>query len=613
MAKKNSISKTLVWIMLGLLFVGLAGFGATNLSGTIRTIGQVGDKYLDVNQYARNLQQELRAYQAETGAPISFAQAQAAGIDQAVLQRFVQVRALDNEATQMGLSVGDETLSQQIVQIPAFQGVNGEFDREGYRFALENSGMTEAQFEESLRDESARTLLQNAILSGVQMPETFTSTLLNYIGEERSFEWAPLTNADLAEPLPTPTEDELQAYYEANISDFSLPPSKDITYVWLRPIDVEDQIPVDEEALQGLYQDRASEYIRPERRLVERLVFSDDAAAETAKSALAIEASTFEQLVSERGLSLGDVDMGDVDRLSLDAAGEAVFAADVGDVVGPLPSSLGPALFRVNGVLPAQSTSFEDARPELMEFWVADKARRLIEAQVQDLDDMLAGGATLEDLANETDMNLYTIGWYENSGEGIASYNEFRDEAAALTEDDFPRILSMDDGAIYAMRMDGSLPERPVPIETAMEKVVAGWENEQTEVRLLAQAEALLPQLKEGVQMSGLGLNAIAEDGLTRNSFVQGTPEGFMPQVFDLEVGEPAIIEGFGSVIVVTVTDISPPAQTPETETLSEALRLQMDQALAQDLFAIYARDVQLRARPQLNQQAIQAVHANFQ
>jgi peptidyl-prolyl cis-trans isomerase D len=613
MAKKNSISKTLVWIMLGLLFVGLAGFGATNLSGTIRTIGQVGDKYLDVNQYARNLQQELRAYQAETGAPISFAQAQAAGIDQAVLQRFVQVRALDNEATQMGLSVGDETLSQQIVQIPAFQGVNGEFDREGYRFALENSGMTEAQFEESLRDESARTLLQNAILSGVQMPETFTSTLLNYIGEERSFEWAPLTNADLAEPLPTPTEDELQAYYEANISDFSLPPSKDITYVWLRPIDVEDQIPVDEEALQALYQDRASEYIRPERRLVERLVFSDDAAAETAKSALAIEASTFEQLVSERGLSLGDVDMGDVDRLSLDAAGEAVFAADVGDVVGPLPSSLGPALFRVNGVLPAQSTSFEDARPELMEFWVADKARRLIEAQVQDLDDMLAGGATLEDLANETDMNLYTIGWYENSGEGIASYNEFRDEAAALTEDDFPRILSMDDGAIYAMRMDGSLPERPVPIETAMEKVVAGWENEQTEVRLLAQAEALLPQLKEGVQMSGLGLNAIAEDGLTRNSFVQGTPEGFMPQVFDLEVGEPAIIEGFGSVIVVTVTDISPPAQTPETETLSEALRLQMDQALAQDLFAIYARDVQLRARPQLNQQAIQAVHANFQ
>jgi len=87
MAKKNSISKTLVWIMLGLLFVGLAGFGATNLSGTIRTIGQVGDKYLDVNQYARNLQQELRAYQAETGTPISFAQAQAAGIDQAVLQR----------------------------------------------------------------------------------------------------------------------------------------------------------------------------------------------------------------------------------------------------------------------------------------------------------------------------------------------------------------------------------------------------------------------------------------------------------------------------------------------------------------------------------------------
>ena len=613
MAKKNSLSKTLVWIMLGLLFIGLAGFGATNLSGTIRTIGQVGDKYLDVNQYARNLQQEMRAFQAQTGQPVSFAQAQAAGLDQAVLQRFVQTRALDNEATQMGLSVGDETLSQQIVQIPAFQGVNGEFDREGYSFALANSGMSEAQFEENLRDETARTLLQNAVLSGVEMPSTFTDTLVNYIGEQRSFEWATLTNTDLAEPLPEPSEEELQAYYDANIDDFSLPPSKLITYVWLRPEDVEGQIPVDEDALQGLYQDRADEYIRPERRLVERLVFADEAAAETAKSALAIEASTFEQLVTERGLSLGDVDMGDMDRLSLDAAGEAVFNAEIGDVVGPLPSTLGPALFRVNGVLPAQTRSFEDARPELLEFWIADKSRRLIEAQVQEFDDMLAGGATLEDLANETEMALYTVEWHENSGDGIASYNEFRDEAAELTETDFPRILSLDDGGIYAMRMDEALPARPVPLENTMEKVVAGWENSETETRLRAQAEAVLPELTEGKEMSAVGLTAVAEENMTRNAFVQGTPEGFMPQVFELELGDPAVIEGFGTVIVVKVTSITPPDATAETETLSEALRQQMDQSLAQDLFSIYARDVQLRARPQLNQQAIQAVHANFQ
>ena len=41
MASK-SITKPLVWILMGLLVLGLAGFGVTSLSGTLRTIGKVG-------------------------------------------------------------------------------------------------------------------------------------------------------------------------------------------------------------------------------------------------------------------------------------------------------------------------------------------------------------------------------------------------------------------------------------------------------------------------------------------------------------------------------------------------------------------------------------------
>ena len=43
MATGKSISKTFVWIIIGLAMLGLGGFGASNLSGTIRTIGTVGD------------------------------------------------------------------------------------------------------------------------------------------------------------------------------------------------------------------------------------------------------------------------------------------------------------------------------------------------------------------------------------------------------------------------------------------------------------------------------------------------------------------------------------------------------------------------------------------
>lgn len=127
MAAGNSISKTFVWIIMGLAMLGLGGFGASNLSGNIRTIGTVGDKHINVNEYARQLGQEIRAVEAQTRQSLPFARVQEIGLDQAVLQRIVSARALDHEATQLGLSIGDEQLRQQIVEIPGFQGIDGTF------------------------------------------------------------------------------------------------------------------------------------------------------------------------------------------------------------------------------------------------------------------------------------------------------------------------------------------------------------------------------------------------------------------------------------------------------------------------------------------------------
>ncbi len=75
----KSITKTLVWILMGMLILGLGGFGVTNLSGTVRSIGSVGESEIDVNQYARALQTEIRALEAERGGAVSFAQAQQLG------------------------------------------------------------------------------------------------------------------------------------------------------------------------------------------------------------------------------------------------------------------------------------------------------------------------------------------------------------------------------------------------------------------------------------------------------------------------------------------------------------------------------------------------------
>ncbi|WP_299499066.1 peptidyl-prolyl cis-trans isomerase [uncultured Roseobacter sp.] len=607
----SSISKTAVWILLGLLILGLGGFGATSLSGNIRTIGNVGDMPVSVDSYARQLQQEIQAVQQQTGQVLPFAQAQQIGLDRAVLQRLIATRALDHEAAQIGLSIGDSNLRDRILEIPAFRGVDGEFDREGYRFALEQNGVTEAQFETQLREEVSRTLIQGAILSGVVMPDAYVDTLVNYVGEQRSFTWTRLDEANLDTPISAPDDATLQAHYDANIDAFTLPETKQITYAVLTPDALIDEVEIAEADLREAYDLRDSEFNQPERRLVERLVYLDEDAANQAKAALEA-GSSFEELVEDRGLALADIDLGDVTEAELGAAGAEVFSANVGDVVGPLPSSLGPALFRMNAVLPAQLVPFEEAQAILRPELAADRARRLVEAQAESLDDMLAGGATLEELDTDSDMELGQIDWTAQSTDDIAAYEAFRSAASAVTIDDFPEIEQLDDGGLVALRLDAVLPPRPAPFEEAREDVLAHWQAAEVEARLTAQVEAQLPQLREGSDFAELGLDAVREENLLRSDFVGGTPPGFMSDVFDMAEGDVAVHPDEGAIVIVRLDAIAAPEENEDTAALRTQLSQQAGQALAQDVYDIFNSDVTLRANPQINPQALQAVHVNF-
>ena len=95
--------------------------------------------------------------------------------------------------------------------------------------------------------------------------------------------------------MAEPTEADLQAYYDAHIANFTRPEAKRITYVALLPDALAKDMPVDEQKLKDLYQNRISEFVIPEKRLVERLVYGTEAEAAAAKAKLDAGA-TFESV-----------------------------------------------------------------------------------------------------------------------------------------------------------------------------------------------------------------------------------------------------------------------------------------------------------------------------
>ena len=610
----GSVSKMAVWVRLGLLILGLGGFGVTNLSGGIRSIGSVGTQDISIDDYVRGLQQDIRAIEAQTGQPLPLPEAQALGVDRAVLARLVTQAALDHEASSLGISLGDQNLAEQITEIPAFRGASGSFDREAYRFALDRAGLTEAEFEDQIRRENARSLLQGAIVRGTAMPDSFADTILTFAAERRNLSFIRLDQRHLDAPLSVPTEDELLAFHNANLPSFTTPEMKTITYAWLAPDAVIDDIALDETDLRAAYDRRADEFNTPERRLVDRLAFPDAAAAGEALARLTSGAASFETLVTERGLTLPDVDLGDLSRADLGAAAEAVFAAAEGAVVGPVDTPVGPALFRINGVLEAQETSYEDALPLLRDELAIDRARREVARRATDLDGLLASGATLEELGQEPGVRVGTLDWYYDSGEGIANYEGFRRAAQAVTAEDFPKIEELEDGGVFALRLDGIVAPRVLALDEVRADVVAGWEARTTQERLRAQAEAMAARMAEGVEMTALGHDLSMEPGVTRGQFIPGTPPDFLTEVFAMSEGETRVLAGLGAVILVRVDAISPPdLGDPNVAALRSQLTEETAQSLSQDLFQAFAADVQARAGLVLDQSAINAANASFQ
>ena len=282
--KKGKGAGILVWGLMTLLILGLGGFGVTNFGGSVRSIGSVGSREITTNEYARALNQELSAFGAQIGQPVNLQQGLGFGLDKQVLQGLITRAALDDEAARVGISVGDAAVAKELSGMKAFQGVAGKFDPETYRFALKQANLNEADFEAGLRGDVARSLLQGAVAGGFTAPATLTDTLYAYAGEKRAFSLLTLDAADLPIQPPTPTDADLQTFYDANIPTFTSPEARRITYIALLPDMIAADMPVDEKALKDLYDSRLAEFVQPERRLVERLVFPTDADAAAAKT-----------------------------------------------------------------------------------------------------------------------------------------------------------------------------------------------------------------------------------------------------------------------------------------------------------------------------------------
>ncbi len=603
----------LVWVLMAMLITGLGGFGVTNFGASVTAIGSVGTKEIAANDYARALRNQINRLSRQFGAQLTLDQARMFGIDQQVLAGLIANAALDNEADRIGLSVGDMTLATAVASDTAFQDVTGKFNAVNYKQVLDQAGLTVKDYENSLRADIARNVLQAAIVGGAAAPAALTDILAAYAGETRGFAVVPFSEATLPTPIPTPTEADLKAHYDTNIDAFTRPEAKRITYAALLPADLAAEQSVAEADIAALYAERLADYVVPEKRLVERLVYPTEAEATAAKARLDAGES-FETLVKDRGLALADIDLGDVGKSELGAAGDAVFALSQPGVVGPLASNLGPALFRMNAILPAQETTLAQAHDDLAQELRLKAAVTAVAAQAPAIDDALAGGATLADLARDFAMVTATTDFVAGADDNdpIAADPAFATAAGKLALGDYPEALQLADGSLIALRFDEMVPPTPVPLDKIRDRLTAAWHASQLATALTAQASAAETDVKSGATLDAQGTVTVIAP-TTRDATPAGTTPDLVTAAFAMAPGDLRLIDTpdfTGLIRLDSVTAADPAAAAAKTT--RDAIATQSQQSLAQDAYALYTDAMTAEGGLTIDQTVISAVQAQM-
>ena len=654
---------TIVWLLMGMLLLGLGGFGVSNFAGEgAGELGQVGSTPVDTDDYLRAIDAEKRNFAAQTGQNLSAEQARQIGLTQVVQSRLFTAAALEDEARRIGVSVGDQVLASELRDQPAFKGPTGKFDPARYAEVLRSQGLTASDFEHDVRMDQARLILQSAVTDGVAAPEVMSQRTAGWMLESRDIAWQELTDADLPAPIAAPDEATLRAWHEANGARFTAPEKRQITYAWLTPEMLVDSVQLDDQALRDIYQQNIAQYQQPERRMVERLLYPSEAEAQAAKAQLDAGQATFEKLANARGLQLTDIDLGEVAKPDLGAAGDPVFALAQPGVVGPIATDLGPALFSMNAILDPVNVPFEQALPDLRAEAAIDAARRQIDERTAEYEDLLAGGAELEQLAEETPMEVGKIDWsqgVEQAHGGIDAYPEFRERAAAVTAEDFPELITLEDGGVFALRLDNIVPPALIPFDQARDSVLADWtaaerlrrlESVAEERRLAtmapatAPAPAPLPAQASGApavpavtapaatpapapgQPAPVATAAPAATapaapqltpatGLTRDTMLDGAETDVVAAAFALtEPGEAEVVVANGRVFLVRLDAVHPADLNAEdARGTSAAVSRRLTESLQADLFDFYARALQAERGVQVNSAAVAAANARIQ
>ncbi|MET0472401.1 MAG: SurA N-terminal domain-containing protein [Xanthobacteraceae bacterium] len=620
-ASSNWLGKAVMAAVVGFLVISFAIWGIGDIfRGFGRsTVAKIGRTEITVEQFRSIYNDRLQQYSRQAGRPIGPEQARQLGLDRVLIGQIVSEILLDERARALGLSLSDAEVAKQITTDPAFQGLNGQFDRARFEQVIRNAGFTESRFVAEQRRRLLRRELAGTIATGLNAPKALVEAASRYENEQRSIEYVLLDRAQAGE-IASPSPEALAKFFEERKILFRAPEYRKLVVVSLIPAEQARWIEISDADLKRAYEERRTRYVTPERRHVLQIDFPNAAAASAAAERVA-NGTSFSDIAKELGKNEKDIDLGTVTKAAMidRAAADAAFALKEGEVSAPVQGRFGTVLVQVLKIEPEQVRSLEQVTGELKQELALARAKAEVFDVYNKIEDARAEGKPLAETAANLKLEARTIEAVDRSGRDPAGAPVNLPDAQRLLPMAFTTDVGVErdplqfqDGYIW-FDVVGITPSRERPLDEVKEQVETRWRDQEIATRLNAKATEIVDKLKGGATLADVatadhfkleiltGLKRGNGSGPLSAAAVDAVFRTAKDAVGAADAREP------GEQVVFRVTDIVVPPLDMASDEVKRTVD-SLNRSLSEDLLSEYIARLESEVGVTINQNALNQV-----
>lgn len=609
------------WIAKVLFVVLIASFAVWGIGDTVRDFGRdnavarIDGEPIEFEEAQIAVRREMQRIARQVGGQFENDPRIRRAVTEQAMQQLVLDRLLRAEAERLQIAVPDSAVRDFVFLIEGFRGLDGQFSRLAFENFLRSNDMSEQGFLELVRTDLARQQVALAVRSGAAAPAPLARPLLQWLQEQRRATVVSLPLVTAPEP-PPPEETQLRRYHENNPEQFSSPEYRDATVAVLSADRISREVEVTDAELAAAYEQRRDQYDTPEMRSLTQVLVQDEATAREISAAWAAGADLPAITAQAEAADGQVVELGRLDRagLPLPELAEAAFAQPEGGVTQPVRSDFGWHVLKIETVEPGTTSTLAEVADRLRQDLQQEKAADLAFDRANRVEDALAGGATLAEVAQRFNLGFAEVR-VDAVGRGPdaqpADLPVIEPARAPLLRAIFttepgaaPRLAETEAGFV-AVNVREILPPALRPFETVQAEVLQAFQAEARRRLQEERAAGLLAATRDGKPLAeaaaeaGFGSREVGAIGRTRQQGAPVPPELLTP-LFGLKPNEATMVqtpEGFTVAQVLEVTPADPDADPA----LLGRVRTEVEQAMAQDLEAQFMAALRAKADVRIN------------